>query len=406
MNRLIHIIAPPDPPMTPMTFTRLPVLHRFWGGGLVAAMVGFALGFVLWAWQQGVMEVPAAYPELRLWHARIQILMFVGSFLLGFALQSGPHVVGGQPPPSRTLLWLLPLLWSGFLLTLVPNVWIVGVGNLLISITYGGAAWFLWRMTLGGDPARRMVRGMPLAASFLPLAVAPWLALDHAAMALWVLWCGPMTSALVAGQQLIQNVLGGTLLQGGRARLFAASLTLAWILSGVATFSTENTWPWAGVAWLVVILTLASGTGFVQAAWRARFKAINVTLVLGFLSAGGCALLLGVQGRALSLDAAVHLLGAGALTTLILGVAARVAGFFSGDAVLNDRVLVYLLLLWSMVALLRTLSTLTPLAMPTDPRWLWIALTAGGVILTLWSLRVGRRLWQIDQQRPPDITGQ
>ena len=377
MQKLIQKIALPDPPLVPMTFTRLPVVHRFWAGGLLAAVAGFSLGFLLWLWHQGVFQAPSEYLELRTWHARIQILMFAGSFLLGFALQSGPHVVGGQPPPSRLLLLLLPLLWIGFFLTFVPNIWIVILGNVSISAAYGGAAYFLLRITLKGDPLRRLSRGMPLAASFVPLAMAPWLTLESA------------------------DVLGGTLLQGRIAPAFAATLLLAWFFSGVAVFTAWGSWSFAGMAWMVAIGTMAIGTGFVRAARCSGFSAINVTLILGLASAFSCAILLLIQGENLPLDVAVHLLGTGALSLLIFGVVARVVRFFSGNAVLNDRLVVYLLLVWWAVAVTRTVASLGWVS----TNWVQAMSVAGFLIVMLWSFLVGLRLLQISRQIPPEITG-
>ena len=401
MQRLISLLFPPDPPFSPMTFSRLPVVHRFWGGGVVAGLVGFSLGFLLWLWMLGILELPEGYQDFRMWHARIQILMFLGSFLLGFALQSGPHVVGGTPPPSRTLLWLLPLLWVGLLVTFIPHDGVQSVGNLLISMAYGGAAYFLWQITMKGDPLRRLSRGIPLAASFVPLAMAPWLPLEQAETALLVLWCGPVTSALVAGQQLINNVLGGTLLQGRMAYLFSAVLLLAWVLSGAAVWTSWASWSLAGFAWLVVICVMLVGTGFLPVARRFGFSAINVTLIVGFSLASACAILLLYSGESFPLDAAVHLLGAGMMTILVLGVGARVVGFFSAQAVLNDRLVAYLLLLWSAVAITRTVA---PLGW-VDGDWAQIMTAIGMLIVVLWSFRVSARLWHIDKQLPPEIGG-
>ncbi|MBF0584109.1 MAG: NnrS family protein [Magnetococcales bacterium] len=402
MQKLIQHIFPPDPPVTPMTFTRLPVVHRYWVGGLIAALFGFALGFVLWAWQQGVLPALPTYPHFKLWHARIQILFFLGSFVLGFALQSGPHVVGGPPPPSRPLLRLTLLLQAGFVLSLLAQEWQRHLGNLMISLSYLGAVYYLARLAIQGDPLRRLARGIPLALSFIPLAIAPWLALDSADLALWVLWCGPITSALVAGQQLINNVLGGTLLQGTLARLFAFALLVAWSLSTVAAFTVGGSWQRAGMAWLVVLILLALGTGLLRVVRQAGFVAINVTLVLGFASAFLAAAWLASPGGSFTPDAAVHLLGAGMLTTLILGVATRVIRFFVGVTAFNDRLLCYLLLLWNAVVLARVA---TALGGSISHLVLLLLMGSGGLILVLWSFRLAPGLWQVQKNIPPALSG-
>ena len=400
MQPLISILFPPDPPMAPMTFSRLPIVQRFWMGGIVAAVVGFGLGFLLWSWQLGLVPMADAYFNAKHEHARIQILLFAGSFLLGFALQSGPHVVGGQPPSSKLLLRLLPPLWIGFFLTLISQPTLTFIGNGLMSLTYLGAATFLLSITLHGDPSRRLSRGFPLAASFLPLAIAPWLPLDSAEMALMILWCGPMTSALVAGQQLIQNVLGGSLIQGRIIPLFILALFCAWFLSITAVFTSWGSWQFAGIAWLVVLSSVIVGTHLLSATWHYGLNAINVTLFLGFAIAFACALLLLLEPKNLPQDAVLHLLGAGVIAPLIFGVVTRVAGFFSGCAVLNDRLLVYLLFLWSLVVATRSL---TPLGWVSSSDWTWAMIIIGSSIVLLWSFRAGLRLWQINQQISPEL---
>lgn len=400
MQMLIQKILPPDPPLTPMTFTRLPVVHLFWAGGLFAALLGFGVGFLLWSWQQGILPMGEFYPLLKLWHARIQIILFLGSFLLGFALQSGPHVVGGPPPPSRPLLRLLILLWVGFFLSLIFHGWLLDLGNMMVSIAYLGAVYYLARIAQKGDPSRRLSRGIPLALSFIPLAIAPWLALDNAEQALWVLWCGPITSALVAGQQLINNVLGGKLLQGRIATLFAVTLLTAWILSTLAAFSTVAAWHWAGLAWVAVLIVFILGTHFLRAAWRFGFAAIQVTLVGGFASALLSAGWLAMPENPLTAEAALHLLGVGMLTTLILGVVARVVSFFVGSMAFNDRMLCYLLFVWNTVAFAR-LATALGWHIPNTG--LIALMLAGSLIILVWIFRIAARLWQIQQNIPPAL---
>ncbi|MEO5362951.1 MAG: NnrS family protein [Magnetococcus sp. DMHC-8] len=403
MSPFLQRLLPPDPPFNPMVFTRRPVVHRFWVGGVISALIGFGMGFFLWAWQQGLLPVPAFYPHIKLWHARIQIILFAGSFLLGFALQSGPHVIGGTPPPARHLLRLLLPLWSGFVISLLFDGWLLTLGNLLVTLACLGAVYFLVRITLSGDPLRRLQRGIPLTISFLPLAISPWLALDNPDQALWVLWCGPVTSALVAGQQLIQNVLGGKLLQGNMARLFAGGLLAAWLVTTLAAFVNPAFWPWAGLAWVVVLALLLIGTDFLRAAAVFGLASINVTLVLGFAAALACAMWLAWSGPAPALDGPVHLLGAGMLTLLILGVAARVVSFFADRAALNDRLLCYLLLLWGLLALARVGTALgRPLPQPV----LAGLILLGTLLLILWSTRLAISLWRISRKITPALLDQ
>ncbi|MBF0182927.1 MAG: NnrS family protein [Magnetococcales bacterium] len=399
MLPFLRTLLPADPPLAPMVFSRRPIVHRFWLTGLLAAWCGFALGFWLWASQLALVEVTALWPALKLWHARLQIELFLGAFLLGFALQSGPHVIGGKSPPPVPLLRLLALLQLGFLLSLPLFAgWPAWSGQLLLSVAYLGAVYFLARITASGDGQRRLSRGIPLTASFLPLALAPWLPLEQPAVALWVLWCGPVTSALVAAQQLVQNVLGGQNLLGPAARRFAAALLAAWSLTTLAAFLLPALWPAAGLSWLLVLFIFSHATRFLSAARQFGFSSIQLTLLLGFAAAVLAAATLLLPSP--PLDATLHLLGAGTFTVLILGVAARVVSFFSGIPALNDRLLCYFLLLWSLIALVRAASAI---GWSPSPPLLILVLLLALLLLATWSGRVALCLRKISLKITPDL---
>ncbi|MBF0341225.1 MAG: NnrS family protein [Magnetococcales bacterium] len=397
MQRLIQIIAPQDTAFTPMTFTRQPVVQRFWYGGLVAGLFGFALGFLLWMWQHGMLHITGDYFAGKFWHARLQIEGFLGSFLLGFALQSGPHVSGGKPPPSRNLLRLCHLLWVGLLLSGLP--WVGLVGDLLVGGVYAGAGYYLLQITRFGNPGMRLPRGFPLAAGMSLMALTPWLPLDDPGVALFVLWCGPVTMALVAAQQLIQNVLGGLMLQGRPALHFIVALGVAWSVTALAAFVGWGSWTLAGLGWLATLGLFLRGTGFLQAARRFGWASINVTLSLGLFHALAAALWLALGGGVP--DVAVHLLGAAFLTTLILGVTIRVTGFFSAGAVVPDRIASWMVALWAVVAWMRAFSPVWP--MPESVT-VWISL-AGGIILGVWGVRIAWRLLKIREIVPVSLGG-
>ncbi|MBF0454929.1 MAG: NnrS family protein [Magnetococcales bacterium] len=394
MKRLIEKIIPSDPPMPPMNLTREPIVNRFWSTGLVGLFLGFLLGFMLWLWQQGIVEAPDNYFSLKSAHARLQILFFAGSFLLGFALQAGPHVIGGPPPPSKKILAYLPFLWVGTGLSLTSDPGLVFVGKLMVSASFAGPATLLLGITLKGLDQFRIPRGIPLASSFGMLSIAPWLTLDDPDVALFVIWCGPVTAALVAAQQLTNNVLGGKLLQGVEAKFFAAALYMAWLTTAAAAFLESGSWTLSGLFWLAVLAIQVRGTNFLSAALNYRFSGIQVTLLLAFAGVAASALMPILAGEDFMTDSAVHLLGAGVITLLVLGVAARVAGFFSGKAVMPDRGIIYILFGWSLLAIVRTL---TPLGWGS-PGWILGTLHLGLLILLLWSIPMANRLNKIGQQ--------
>jgi hypothetical protein len=169
---------------------------------------------------------------------------------------------------------------------------------------------------------------------------------------------------------------------------------MAWLTTGLAAFSDTGSWSLSGAVWLVVLFIQINGTNLVPAALRYNFSAIQVTLLLAFTGMIASALMPLLTGDDFMTDAAVHLLGAGVITILILGVAARVAGFFCGKAVLPDRGIIYMLFAWSLLAIVRTM---TPMGW-SDPGWTMGTLHLGLLLLLIWVVPMADRLIRIGQQ--------
>lgn len=391
---LLNRLLPLELPLVAMKFTRQPVMPRFWTGGLLAMLGGFAIGFLLWMQQQGILPQGGDFLEWRLIHVRLQLFLFAGSFLLGFAMQAGPHVMAGTPPESRTALWVLYPLWLGFCLTLLPHPVAVLAGTAALSMGHLFGAGLILRMALGGDRQRLTGIGLPMAMGFLFLAAGPWAPVGDHGHALWVIWCGPMAIVFGASQQLISNVMNGQRLAGWTGHLFFGVLSLSWLVTGGAVLRPDLYF-WVGVSWLVVWGWFVWHTRLVSALGQQGVTSLAVTLVVGLLFVPTAAVLLMLQG-ATGLDTTIHLLGAGTLTVLILGVAARVVGFFSAGRLFHDRILALLILAWALVAMGRALGL--PHA---------AALTVlGTFLLAVWGGRLLVRLWAIRQLVPRSLGGQ
>ncbi|MBF8274856.1 MAG: hypothetical protein HW380_3961 [Magnetococcales bacterium] len=389
--RFINKIFQPEQPFTPMNFTRRPVLHLFWAGGVVAMVLGFSIGFLLWMAQTGFLDIIDDYQTLKLWHARIQIIGFTGSFLLGFALQAGPHVLGGHPPPFVSSVSIIPALWLGLVLGEFQSSFISVIGNLLISLAFLHPSYLLLKISLEGDPQWRFSRGIPMAGGFLLMASSPWLDLVDPEKALFILWCGPITIAMVAGQQLINNVIKGGKIVGKSGLAFLALLTTAWLTTALATFTQILPWNIAGIEWLLVLAMLAWKTNLFPALTKFGFAAISLTLFLGFIGMIVAASVMAIGNDVMPVDAVVHILGAGVTTVLIIGVVSRVVGFFSGGAVLSDLAVSVTLLIWSAIATLRAATTVSGVLSLT-------ASVIGGILLVVWGTRVAWRLYEIGRR--------
>lgn len=366
-------------------------MHLFWAGGLVAMVLGFSLGFQLWMARTGFPDAIGDYHVFKLLHARIQIIGFIGSFLLGFALQAGPHVVGGKPPPFGQAVSMIPALWVGFLLSALQSSFASAIGNLLISLVFIATSIILLNISLNGDPQWRFSRGIPLAGGFFLMASSPWLDLGDPIKALFVLWCGPITIAMVAGQQLINNVLKGGKIVGKNGVLFLVLLMGAWLVTALTTFTQMLPWNSAGWVWIIVLVMFIWGSDFIAAALRFGFSAISLTLSLGVIGMVASALIMAVGKNPTSVDTVVHILGAGVATVLIVGVVSRVVGFFSGGAVLSDRAVSACVLVLSAIATLRA----TTMTVNLDGIFPLTASVIGGILLFVWGMRVAWRLYEI-----------
>lgn len=361
-------------------------------------VLGFSLGYLLWLMQTGNVPLSDHYSAYKLLHARIQIIGFAGSFLLGFALQAGPHIVGGSPPPLSHVIPFIPSLWLGLLLGEIHFSFISIIGNLLISVAFVGPSLLLFKITLTGDPQWRFSRGIPMATAFLLLSTSPWLALDNSENVLFILWCGPITIAMVAGQQLIKNVLKGDKLVGKKAFIFLAFLALAWLATAMATFTPVFPRTVSGLAWLAVLVTLVWGTHFISTVAKFGFAAISVTLSLGLAGMMVAATMMLVMNQELPVDAVVHLLGAGVITVLILGVVSRIVGFSSGKWLFSDLAVSVAVLVWAGVASLRVM---TGIGETTGKLLVPLGVITGGMLLTGWGIRVAWRIYEISNRPYP-----
>jgi hypothetical protein len=396
-----------SPPPAPMPFTRQPLVHRFWYGGMLAMIPGFGLGFLLWlTLHAGLpatwMDAADGNMDFHQLHARLQLIWFTGSFLLGFALQAGASVLGSPPPSIQLATWLLVPLWAGFLLTLTGHPVLIWSGQVLTTLAIWAGVALLVRMARHGAPERRWGIGFPLAGGIAWLGVAPWLPVEQPGWGMAMLWLGPMSTIFGAAQQLIANVLGGQRMAGRVAQGFAVLLVTGWGLTLLAAMTGKSgMWQAAGVLWLLLTVYYSAATGLVLALFRATAagaQVVRMVIACGILipllaAAGmvlaGAASLDGVDAR--HADAILHLLALGSITPLILGIAARVASFFSGGYVVPDPWLRLLLLVWLGIMLLRVMAPLVTL-----PSWLiTLSTLTGSVLLLVWMAGLGWRLWQI-----------
>ncbi|MBF0284569.1 MAG: hypothetical protein HQL51_08935 [Magnetococcales bacterium] len=389
MNALLTWFTQPGPPLSGMPFTRFPVVHRFWGTGLLALLLGFGLGIVMWIARDGGWGHQLPFDLLREHHAQLQAVYFTGTFILGFALQAGPHVIGAQPLPTARLLWLPPLLWAGFLLSTTPWPILPLLGNALSSAAFLLAGWGLLTQARTSPPERRWFIGYPLAAGVAFFAVGPWLPLEQPAIALAFLLSGPVAVVLAVGQHLIANILGGQRLDPQQRGVFVGMLG-GGLLSAWVSAAGWWTWEGTGAIWLALAGFTAWGTKLYPAMRRTIQDpaALAVGLAMAALLA---ALLWLALGGISAVDGVVHWIGIDCLTLVILAVAARVSSFFTGAYALSHPLLRGVLLLTFAAGAWRGLASTGLLPLALTP---WV----GGILaalLLIWAWGVGGRLLAI-----------
>ncbi|MBF0125168.1 MAG: NnrS family protein [Magnetococcales bacterium] len=393
IKRFFRVLPPP----AAMVFTREPLMQRFWGSGVLFMVTGFGLGLWLWLQQQGWPVAPSWLGDSwqpRSVHAGWQVIYFSSAFLLGFALQAGPHLLGSPPPPLLPALRLLGLLLLGWLLSWIPDATVGIVSQLVTAASLLWAVGLLVIMVRSGLPAHMAGIGLPLAAGIAWLAVAVWLPLEQPRWGMWALWLGPMTVILAAAQQLIANVLGGQRLVGRAGVGFALLLTLCWGLTTLAAVADhDHSWRLAGLIWLITLLWYWVKTNLWQALRQTGWQSITLALACGLTAPLLTALWLLLAGG-VDLDRMIHLLALGAVVPLILAVAARVTTFFSGGYVLPEPWLMVVLGLWLGVVLLRVLPPLPAAAIHLDG-WLPAVVVVIVLLLGVWINGLVRRLWVI-----------
>jgi len=367
--------------------TRTPVFHRFWGAAILAGLfVGFPFGSWIWAVLKGIVDSAQLYEELKAVHLTVQVFVFFGLFVAGFALQSGAHVLGGSPPKSEQVIWIYPLILSGVLLKIMPSGNHHIAGNIIIT---AGNLWLLFvmvRTALGGEKERLIPIGSLFFVGFAVLAAAPWLDLTDPSQGFFVLWSGVFLIVLAAGQQLIANVLGAKRFNRVGGSLFALSAFASVVALGLTVFTGFDLPQLTGILMALAILVYLGFLGVIPALIKTGFTSLVLAFVFNFFWAAAVAFSLIFADQAW--DAILHVLALGSITTMILAVGARVLGFFSGKAVMPEGALTLLIVAWQLVPLFRGGGQVLDLTSGFFIVWLEI-------LFTLWAALCFRRVLKV-----------
>ena len=374
--------------ITPQKRTREPVVHRFWKVSIIFAIfVGFPAGLYLWLYLGGQIQEVENYAFIVNLHATSQIIVFFGLFILGFVYTAGYHLNGGQARPVNQIFWVLPAIAAGFILQLLPPL--KEVGNLIISASFAYTGLMMFNAAKEGNFCRPVITALCLPA-LITFTAAPWLQLTDIKVAFFVVMTGPFFFVLMAGLQLIPNVMKGNRLEGKPGWGFIFLIAVSYLLVCYDTFVGQLHPALIALSFILPVIVYLLYVNIFKALNYCGPTSLSVAFTAGFSWFFAAMILLAIHGEAFR-ENALHLIILGQIMTHIIAVGARVIGFFSGGYVISDARLTLLVLLWQLVPFTRGLDAI----MDFPSGIVWITTVVAIAVLIPWSTLMLARISKV-----------
>lgn len=363
-------------------------MHRYSRVSVIfGVLLGFPVGLYLWLFLKGHVSEAGDYAYLVNLHAMTQMLMFFGLFILGFAYTAGYHLNGGQPRPVSQVKWVLPAVVAGFVIYLIPPLAVPG--KLTISVAFAYTAVLMANAARQGGLSKPAITFLCVP-GLITFALMPWLDLTDVKIAWFAIICGPFLLAMMAGLQLIPNVMKGDRLEGQQAWLFAGLIFAGCTVTAIDTFVAPVN-PLASSLMLVLpVLFYLYQLNFFKALNHCGLTSLAIAFIAAFSWFFIAMILLAIYGEGFR-ENALHLIVLGQITTYILAVGSRVIGFFSGDYVISDGRLTVVVLLWQLVPATRGLDYL--IGFPDITAWITVLVSV--IVLYPWAYRMLARIKEV-----------
>ncbi len=374
--------------ITPQKRTRQPIVHQFWKLSIAfGLLIGFPAGLYLWLQLGGQIQPAENYPYIVNLHATSQIIVFFGLFILGFVYTAGYHLNGGQAKPIKQIFWVLPAIAAGYILYLIPPL--EPLGKLIMSVSFAYSGLMMLGAAREGQFSRPVITTLSLT-GLLTFAAAPWLQLTDIKIAFFVVMTGPFLFVLMAGLQLIPNVMKGNRLEGKPGRVFIFLIAIAYLTTGYGTFISEVNPALIALSFMLPVIVYLTQVNIFKALNHCGPTSLSIAFTAGFSWFFIAMILLAIHGETF-LENALHLIILGQITTHVIAVGARVIGFFSGDYTISDARLTWLVLLWQLVPFTRGLDSLIDF----PDRTAWITTTVTVAVLLPWAILMLARIRKV-----------
>lgn len=356
-----------------------PIVDKFFMLGAVSGIFGTAyLGIHLWLMRTGQIEPWITYHQAKYLHALVQNSLFFGLFILGFIFQAGPKLleVEGRTSPAALICAISPII--GVVCKFLLPTW--HLAEVLVAAPFLAASLFIASLARRADFSRRMFLALPLIVGALVMAAVPLMPMADPAIGLFALWGGIAPVILGAGQQFISGFLGGAKVGTARGGIFLASYLCSLIVLCFWLFDYAQSsllWRLFGVLSLICLVSYLHAVDIRRVFANLKFEPLALSFFAGYFWAlfGAAAISSGYS----SADDVLHLWAAGWAVTITMALSAKVIGFLSGGAILSERKLILLLLVWQAVPLGRGASWIVGSA------YSWVVALAASIVFAVWG---------------------
>ena len=374
--------------ITPQNRSRAPVVHQFWRISIVfGLLIGFPSGLYLWLQLGGQIQPAENYLYIVNLHATSQILIFFGLFILGFVYTAGYHLNGGQARPVKQIFWVLPAIAVGFILHLFQPL--EQVGKLIISASFAYTGLMMLGAAKEGRFSKPVITALCLPA-LITFTAAPWLQLTDINVAFFVVLTGPFFFVLMAGLQLIPNVMKGDRLEGTPGWVFIVLMMTSYLLIAYSAFVSQVNPALIALSLMLPVIMYLTCVNLFKALNYCGPTSLAIAFIAGFSWFFAAMVLLAIHGDTF-MENALHLIVLGQVTTHVIAVGARVIGFFSGDYAISDVRLTRLVLLWQLVPFTRGLDAV--IDFPAGTAWITTVTTVA--VLLPWSVLMLARIRKV-----------